>query len=133
VIRIDGRVLFLHFADGGAPGPAIECGTKLGKLVRWADGVDFDAAVRQISCVAFELQAFGGALREVAKADTLHISGDEVAFGLFELAHKTVDCNREDGGRVEDEAMCFLTIAVSFTGVGTSRRLLAGGPHPNRL
>ncbi len=101
VIRIDGRVLFFYFADGGAPGAAVENGAELRKLVRRADGVDFDAAVRQISRVAVQLQAFGGALCEIAEADALHISRDEVALGLFVLTHKTVDCSREVGGRVQ--------------------------------
>jgi hypothetical protein len=101
VIRIDGGVLFFHFADGGAPRAAVENGAELRKLVCRADGVDFDAAVRQISRVAVQLQAFGGALREVSEADALHISRDEVALGLFVLAHETVDCNREAGGGVQ--------------------------------
>ena len=101
MIRIDGRVLFFYFADGGAPGAAVENGAELRKLVCRADGVDFDAAVRQISRVAVQLQAFGGALREVPEADPLHISRDEVALGLFVLAHETVDCNREAGGGVQ--------------------------------
>jgi hypothetical protein len=40
-------------------------------------------------------------LREIPEADTLYISRDEVALGLFVLAHKTVDCSREAGGRVQ--------------------------------
>ncbi len=101
MIRIDGRVLFSYFAHAGSPGTAVESGAEFGKLVWRADGVDFDAAVRQISRVAVQLQAFGGALCEIAEADALHISRDEVALGLFVLAHKTVDCNREAGGRVQ--------------------------------
>src|SRR5437879_744748 len=100
VIRIDGRLLFLDLADAGAPRAAFQCGAELGELLRRADGVGFHAAVRQISRVAVELQALRGALREIAEADPLHISGDEVTPGLFELAHKTVNCSRE-GKRVE--------------------------------
>jgi hypothetical protein len=40
-------------------------------------------------------------LREIAETDALHISRDEVALGLFVLAHKTVNCSREAGGRVQ--------------------------------
>ena len=101
MIQIDGCVLFSHFADAGSPGAAVESGTEFRKLVCRADGVDFNAAVRQISCVTAQLQALGGALREIPEADTLYISRDEVALGLFVLAHKTVDCSREAGGRVQ--------------------------------
>ena len=101
MIRINAGVLFSYFADAGSPGAAIESGAEFGKLVWRADGVDFNAAVRQISCVTAQLQALGGALREIPEADTLYISRDEVALGLFVLAHETVDCNREAGGGVQ--------------------------------
>ena len=74
-------------------------GTQLGELVRRADGVCLDAAIRQISRIAVYLQAFRGAQREIAEADTLYISRDEVTFGLFVLSHKAVDCNRERKSR----------------------------------
>src|SRR5258706_3081601 len=47
-------------------------------------------------------------------------------FGLFVLAHKTVDCSREPGGRIHRNAASVLAFAVSFTGA-KARRLSDSG------
>src|ERR1700730_13419645 len=95
IIRIDGRLLFGDFADACAPRPAFEGGAELGELLGRADGVGFDPAVRQIFCVAAQVQALRGVLSKIAEADTLHDSGDDVTPGLFVLTHKAVNCSRE--------------------------------------
>ena len=64
-------------------------------MIGRADSVDFDSSIRQILCVAGQIQTLRNMLREIAKADALHGSRDEVTFGLLVLAHKAVNCSRE--------------------------------------
>ena len=56
---------------------------QLRQIRRRAGRVDFHAAIVQIARVACELELGCDALNEVAEADTLHASADEVALGRY--------------------------------------------------
>lgn len=95
VLGVHGGALFAHAANASASRTARERGTELGQLLVGANGIDFDATVRQIPRIAAYQQTLRGMLGKVAEPNPLYNSRDEVTPGLFELAHKAVDCSRQ--------------------------------------
>lgn len=80
-----GGVDAAHIAEGRTlPEAALE----FGELFSGGDGVDFDAAIIEVACIAADAEFGGMALDEVAVSDALHAAPDKVAFRLGFLRHR---------------------------------------------
>jgi len=125
VQRVHGGALFAHLANASAPRTPLERRTKFGQLFIGADGVNFDAAVRQVPRIAANVQSLRRMLRKIAEADALHNSRDGITPGLFKLAHKAVDCSRQ---RIGLAAMASYGRRVKVDNrIALSSRLLPSG------
>src|ERR1700723_2891989 len=80
-----GRYFLGDACNGGALWAAFELGPELVQLGSAADGVSFDAAVRQILGIAADAEALRRAHGEIAVTDSLHHSTDEKTSGLASL------------------------------------------------
>jgi hypothetical protein len=85
--------LFDNVLDHGAARAAFEDRTEARKIFRRADGINFHAAIAKIAHVTGKMQAFGFILREIAEADPLHDSGNEVAPGDTIRGHQIRNCS----------------------------------------
>ena len=88
-------MFLVNLAHRGKARTAFQDGAKLRKLLRGANGENFDAAIAQIANEAGQMEFFGGVLREIAKPHTLHGAGHEEPLGLLRVAHGTRNCNRD--------------------------------------
>ena len=79
----DRGLLFVDAADVGPSGAAMEEAGECGEFGRGTDGVDFDAPIVEVAGVAGEPEFNGGALGEVAIADTLNAAADVPAPGFL--------------------------------------------------
>jgi hypothetical protein len=96
VLQIDRRGFFLYLADTGKPRAPFQRGPKPCELIGRANRVCFDAAIGQVAHVAAQTKMLGFALREIAKADALHESGDKETLCLLRVSHKLWNCSRAE-------------------------------------
>jgi hypothetical protein len=87
VIGVERGYLFGDARDLGTARPALQFQAQLGESAGIADGVNFHATVAQIPHEAGQGKAARGSLREVAIANTLNHSADEIALCYLSIMH----------------------------------------------
>ncbi len=105
-LGIDVGGLFVNTLDHGAARAAFDENAETREIFLRADCLDFHASVAQIAHVAGKLQAFGFVLGEIAKADTLHDSGNEKAAGDCCGGHQISDCSIFISASAPDKPRC---------------------------
>jgi hypothetical protein len=96
-LRVEFGRMLGDVLNHGAARAALEQGAQAVELIGPTDGVHLDTTVAQIAHESGEMQAFGFILSEIAEADTLNDSGNEVAAGRGSGAHQIKNCNRGRG------------------------------------
>src|SRR5262245_11905137 len=93
-LRIDLGAMLAYVLHHGAARAALEQGAQPAQLLLGADGIDFHAAVAKVAHKSRKFQPFGFVLREIAKADALHDTGNEIAPRDLIRGHESRNCNR---------------------------------------
>src|SRR5262245_49543429 len=93
-LRIDLGAVLTYVLHHGAARAALEQRAQPAQLLLGADGVDFHAAVAEVTHKSRKFQPFGFVLREVAKADALYDTGNEIAPRDLVRGHESRNCNR---------------------------------------
>ncbi len=93
--RVVARFLFSDSRDVRESRPALKRALHTIQLCRCADREHFDSAIKQIPRVTADAQFLRLSLRKETKSHALHDSRDKISPGLFLVAHKLRNCNRD--------------------------------------